>query len=218
MNASRARDLVREAGGDALVERLLHLDRDRGRAPDGPPLRGPDAGAHADFDVLLAGGGLSILYAPILAALGLRVAVVDRARAGAAHREWNASRRELAPLIEAGLFSERELEEDLIVARYTSGVCRWHEGGAYAVRGVLDHAVDAGRLLERARQRTVSTPSSSTGRASSRTHRAARPCRWRFGPETAPYERRPRTCSSTHAVPRARTRRQTSSARRSAAS
>lgn len=156
MTPSRASALVREAGGDELVERLAHLDRGRGVAPERVEVDAPDEGSAPDFDVLLAGGGLSILYAPILASLGLRVAVVDRSRAGAAHREWNASRPELAPLIEAGLFTERELDDELVIARYASGLCRWHGGGTYAVRGVLDHAVDAGRLLERARARALS--------------------------------------------------------------
>ncbi|HTJ83264.1 MAG TPA: lycopene cyclase, partial [Polyangiaceae bacterium] len=108
-------------------------------------------GARLDFDVLLAGGGLSLVYAPMLAAMGLRVAVADRARAGAAHREWNASRGELEQLTVAGLATAREIDEELVVARYRHGICRWHGGGTHRVRGVLDHAVDASRLLGRAR-------------------------------------------------------------------
>ncbi|MEJ7733233.1 MAG: lycopene cyclase [Polyangiaceae bacterium] len=143
---------VREAGGQELAERLLHLDavRDAPRA-QAPRPRAPDIGAEPDFDVVIAGGGLSLLYAPVLASHGLRVAVLERARAGAVHREWNASGPELQALVRAGLVSAAELEA-LIVARYRVGVCRWHGGGEYAVRGVLDHAVDAAALLEQARR------------------------------------------------------------------
>lgn len=151
---------VREAGGDELVERLLHLDAARGErrrspaksAPAASRPAPPDRGAHLDYDVVLAGGGLSLLLAPLLADRGLSVAVVDRARVGGAHREWNAGERELRALAETGLFTRAEVD-DLVVAKYAHGVCRWHGGGAYPVTGVLDHAFDAGRLLTAARAR-----------------------------------------------------------------
>jgi lycopene cyclase CruA len=153
---AEARSRVREAGGDELCERLEHLDaarasRRRALALDRLP-QAPDRGAHPDFDVAIAGGGLSLLLAPLLADRGLRVAVFDRARVGSAHREWNAGERELRALGETGLFTPSELES-LIIARYTSGLCRWHGGGTYPVTGVLDHAFDAGRLLGDARTR-----------------------------------------------------------------
>jgi lycopene cyclase CruA len=146
---------VREAGGDELVERLLHLDAargERGRSPNIEKRRldAPDRGARADYDVVLAGGGLSLLLAPLLADRGLRVAVFDRARVGIAHREWNAGQRELDALVATGLFT-REAIDALVVAKYARGVCRWHGGGSYPVTGVLDHAFDAGALLAAAR-------------------------------------------------------------------
>jgi lycopene cyclase CruA len=85
------------------------------------------------------------------ARLGLSVLVLERSRAGVAHREWNASDRELLPLIDAGIVTPRELEE-LIVGRYREGVCAFHGGTPRRVRGVLDRAVDAGPLLTRVRQ------------------------------------------------------------------
>lgn len=48
--------------------------------------------------MIIAGGGLSLLLAPALARRGLKVAVLDRGRIGAVHREWNASRSELVGL------------------------------------------------------------------------------------------------------------------------
>ena len=150
-----ARGRVLDAGGPELLERLDHLDRRDGSRETLAAPRSPDRGATPDYDVVLAGGGLSILYAVPFARAGLRVAVVERAAAGTAHREWNASRAELERLVEAGLCTHAELDGDLIVARYTRGLCRWHGGGTYAVRGVLDCAVDAGALVALARTRAT---------------------------------------------------------------
>lgn len=144
---------VREAGGAELLERLEWLDAERARPPvQALSVRAPERGTHADFDVVLAGGGLSLLFAPVLAGLGLKVGVFERGRAAVVHREWNISRSELWPLTASGLFQPEEVES-LVVARYEHGVCRWHGGGEYPVRGALDHALDAGRLLVEVRRR-----------------------------------------------------------------
>lgn len=151
MSVDRALAVVRERGGDELAERLSFLDARAGasrRVDD--VLAAPDADARPEVDVVMAGGGLSLLVAAELARLGVSVVVLERARAGVAHREWNASDRELRPLVEAGIVSEAELER-LVVARYDDGFCAFHGGPARHVRGVLDRAVDAGPLLARAR-------------------------------------------------------------------
>ena len=146
-----ARARVREAGGEELLERLDHLD---GRArvtrisPERP--RAPDRTTHTDADVVIAGGGLWSLLAAILAARGLRVVLVERARAAQAHREWNASDQELGALVRAGVVDRPTLER-LVVARYARGVCRFDGGSAYEVQGVLDCAVDASGLLAHGR-------------------------------------------------------------------
>lgn len=142
---------IREVAGPELAERLEHLDRRRATLPSPPP-PAPVPGAPTDYDVALAGGGLSLLLAPLLADAGARVVVLERSRAGAVHREWNASGAELAPLWTSGLFTEAEATE-LVLSRYRYGTCRWSGGGCYPVSGVLDHAVDAGALLARVRQR-----------------------------------------------------------------
>lgn len=145
--------VVRDRAGEELAERLAHLDaRAAGtkKAWDDilPP---PDAAVRPDVDVVMAGGGLSLLVAAELARLGVTVAVLERARAGVAHREWNASAAELSPLVETGIVSPAELEE-MIVARYEDGFCAFHGGAPHHVRDVLDHAVDAGPLLAHVRR------------------------------------------------------------------
>jgi lycopene cyclase CruA len=114
----------------------------------------PDRGGRADFDVALAGGGLSLVYAAYLARAGVRVAVFDRRRIGCGHREWNISRAELAPLRDSRLFTQEELEA-LVPLEYDHGICRWHGGGTYPVRHVLDCVVDAERLLTALRARAA---------------------------------------------------------------
>lgn len=145
-----ALDLIRERAGAELAERIEHLDRVRKAPRRDEALPPPDSDASLDADVVFLGGGLSILVAAELARIGASVVVLERSRAGAAHREWNASAPELAPLVTAGLVTEEELDE-LIVARYREGICSFFGGAPRIVRGALDHAVDAGPLLERVR-------------------------------------------------------------------
>lgn len=150
MDAQRALDIVRERAGAEVVERIEHLDATRAQRAVDRELPLADVGARIDADVVVAGGGLSLLVAAELARLGASVVVVERARAGVAHREWNASDEELLPLMASGIVSAAELEE-LVVGRYREGICSFHGGAPRRVRGVLDRAVDAGPLLERVR-------------------------------------------------------------------
>jgi lycopene cyclase CruA len=149
-----ARGRVLEApGGAEALDRIAHLERSwGGRAAIARLRYDPPRGRPADVDVVVAGGGLWLVLAAALARRGLRVAVLDRAPVGRAHREWNVSGKELAPFVASGLFGPGELEP-LVVARYDRGVCRWHGGGAYPVRGVLDHAIDGRAFLETVREK-----------------------------------------------------------------
>ncbi|HEX9102112.1 MAG TPA: lycopene cyclase, partial [Polyangia bacterium] len=139
-------------------ETLAHLDSlERGFAERGScdiADGGPDRGAHVDFDVVLAGGGLSLVYGAYLAQRGLNVAIFDRRRIGCGHREWNISRDELRPLVDAALFSAAEVDA-LVQLEYDHGICRWHGGGTWPVRRVLDCVVDAERLLDGLRARAA---------------------------------------------------------------
>jgi lycopene cyclase CruA len=107
------------------------------------------------FDVVLAGGGLSLIYAASLARAGLKVAVFDRRAIGCGHREWNISRSELAPLSESGLFSPDEVTA-LVRQQYRIGLCRFGSGADHLVRDVLDCVVDAEALLASLREKAVS--------------------------------------------------------------
>jgi lycopene cyclase CruA len=137
----------------AHVEELEHSFAERATrvSCDGA---GPDRGARCDFDVALAGGGLSLIYGAYLAQRGLKVAVFDKRRIGCGHREWNISRAEMQPLLDSRLFTPAEVEQ-LIALEYDHGICRWHGGGTYPVRHVLDCVVDAERLLDGLRARAT---------------------------------------------------------------
>lgn len=147
-----ARDvaLLRDHAGPELLERLEHLDRTRSERPRDAALRAPDGAARLDADVVFLGGGLSLLIAAELARLGRSVIVLERAQAGRGHREWNASEPELEPLVTSGALTREELDQ-IVVARYREGICRFHGSPPTRVTGVLDHAVDASALLERVR-------------------------------------------------------------------
>lgn len=160
MRRSEVRARIVGAAGLELYERLEHLDRTAFEAGTRRPRHAKDenddgghrsfGGGPPEYDVVFAGGGLSLLFAPMLAARGFKILVIDRARAGAPHREWNASAPELEALVRAGVVTESELQE-LVIARYRHGICRWFGGGAYSVSGVLDCAVDASLLSMKSR-------------------------------------------------------------------
>ncbi len=157
MTRSAAAAVVREAGGSELLERLEHLDALAGTRPHDEALAKPIAGdTGVDVDVVIAGGGLSLLYAPLLAARGLRVLVADRGTVGRAHREWNAQLGELTTLVRHGLLTQEDVER-IVVRTYAYGVCTWYDGGSFPVKGVLDCAFDGRALLAHVRARAEAT-------------------------------------------------------------
>lgn len=153
-DVSASEALLVERLGAAAVERLRDLERRVvGQAPPLPwSGRAPPRGTALDCDVLLAGGGLSLLYAVTLARAGVRVAVADPNGVARGHREWNASMPELQALVSGGILDERELQE-LVAARYARGLVRWRGSAPVYTRGVLDVAIDAQRLLDHLRAR-----------------------------------------------------------------
>jgi lycopene cyclase CruA len=124
----------------------------------------PPAGLarEAEFEVVYSGGGLGLLHAALLAVChGRRVAVLAGGDAGAGGasdwpargaRDWNVSGEDLAEFERAGLFTREEIES-AVVNRERSGYVKFHDAGSRVkapplwVSGVLDVALDAGRLV-----------------------------------------------------------------------
>lgn len=111
-----------------------------------------------EYDLVYAGGGLGLLHAALMARRGYRVLLFDRYSVGCAHREWNISQPELDRLVATGLLTWSDLEREIIMARYADGIVRFHAAGSAVppselhLPGVLDVALDAGKLLGWARQ------------------------------------------------------------------
>jgi hypothetical protein len=207
---------------DEALRHIAYLDQRFGRRSQAAPVLHPpqrragrEPAEQPRFDVVLAGGGLSLIYAAALGRAGARVAVFDRRRIGCGHREWNISRDELRPLIESGLFTAAEVER-LVLLQYDSGFCRFAGGGSYPVREVLDCVIDAETLLAALRERAAAAAcrcARSRPRRAARSRRAATTRR----PPPRRRSRCARGCSSTAWAPPARTRASTCAARPSAA-
>ncbi|HVG00301.1 MAG TPA: hypothetical protein VND68_10710, partial [Chloroflexia bacterium] len=140
------------------------------------------------YDVAIAGGSLGLIAGVALAQRGLRVLVFDQGKVGAAHREWNISRRELAALSGWGIFTAEELEQT-IASEYRQGVISFDasgtDGGAFPLylEGVLDVALDAQAVLDLARKRFLQAGGTILeGRAFRRLHMA------RTGPVASVFE------------------------------
>ncbi len=140
---------ITEAGGAPMAARFCGLDGLSSHEPVATVADAPQRNTPFDFDVVLVGGGLSVLLAQSLAQSGWRVAVYERASRIEAHRAWNASWPEIEILCEAGLVPLTTLRRWLL-ARYDHGICRWHGGSTTQVTGVLDCALDAAALLAHA--------------------------------------------------------------------
>jgi lycopene cyclase CruA len=140
------------------------------------------------YDVVIAGGSLGLVAGVALARRGLRVLVFDRGKVGAAHREWNISRRELAALSGWGIFTPQELART-IAGEYRQGVISFDArgtGGASCplnLEGVLDVALDAQAVLDLARGRFLEAGGTILeGRSFRRLHMA------RSGPAASAFE------------------------------
>jgi lycopene cyclase CruA len=72
----------------------------------------------AEYDLIYAGGTLSLLHAAVMAGkYGRNVMIFDRQTPAKSTRDWNISRNELLNLSDIGLFTEREVDS-VIVRRY----------------------------------------------------------------------------------------------------
>lgn len=137
------------AGGVSMGARFRGLDGLASHDPIETVADAPQRDTPVDFDVVLVGGGLSVLLAQALAQRGWRVAVYERAARIEAHRAWNASWSEIEALRESDLVP-LSLLRSWLLAQYDHGICRWHQGSTTRVTGVLDCALDASALLAHA--------------------------------------------------------------------
>ncbi|GAA5526805.1 hypothetical protein [Herpetosiphon gulosus] len=146
------------------LQRIQALDQrwqqfEHGQLPN-LPYSQTDQLPNADLavDLVYAGGGLGLIHATLMARKGLNVLVFDRHQVGCAHREWNISQAELERLVATGFISWEALEHQIIMARYRDGLVRFHAAGSAVAPAelhlpeVLDIALDAGALLDYARQ------------------------------------------------------------------
>lgn len=74
-----------------------------------------------EFDVIVAGGTLGILYAAALQTQGWRVAVIERGQLKGRVQEWNISRKELSSLLNTGVCSEEQLEDAIVTECHVPG-------------------------------------------------------------------------------------------------
>jgi hypothetical protein len=88
----------------------------------------PECRPEHSYDVIIAGGSLGLIAGVALAQRGLKVLLFDKDRVGAAHREWNISRRELAALSDWGIFTPQELAQTF-ATEYRQGVISFDAAG-----------------------------------------------------------------------------------------
>lgn len=127
----------------------------RAAAPEAIVRAAPPANLQieAEFEIIYAGGVLGLLHAGVMASRFKRcVMVFDAHTVGKTHRDWNISDDELKEFERAGLFTKDEIER-AVVNRYRAGFVKFHDGASRLktpplwVRGVLDVAVEADKLL-----------------------------------------------------------------------
>ena len=166
----RAFSLIED--GEQHLNRIIELDRywERLKQPvqrvilpssDLPK----DAVISGEYDLIYAGGTLSLLHAAVMAGrYGRKVMIFDRQRPAKSTRDWNISRQELLKLSAVGLFTESEIDS-LIVRQYKNGWVEFYQPDGsqrrLVIDNVLDCAVDADKLLGLAQEK-VQAVSGST--------------------------------------------------------
>ncbi|NTW88959.1 MAG: hypothetical protein HGB26_07535, partial [Desulfobulbaceae bacterium] len=159
------------ADAELHLRRIIELDRywDRLKQPF-PQVIMPgeklpkDAAVSGEYDLIYAGGTLSLLHAGVMAGkYGRKVMIFDRQTPAKSTRDWNISRDELLNLSSVGLFTASEIDS-VIVRRYKTGWVEFYQPDGLQKRltmeNVLDCAVDADKLLTLAKERVIAAPGS----------------------------------------------------------
>ena len=112
-----------------------------------------------EYDLIYAGGTLSLLHAAVMAKkYGRKVMIFDRQTPAKSTRDWNISRQELLKLSAIGLFTENEVDS-VIVRRYKTGWVEFYKPDGSQKRlymkNVLDCAVNADKLLGMAKDKVM---------------------------------------------------------------
>ena len=148
------------AGGATTYEALLRLDDAWAKLRAGtlPPPRDvvfdePDAPPETpEYDLVVAGGNIGILLATALVLKGLRVAVLEAGPLRGRNQDWNASRKEVMELVEAGVLSLEEVPE-VIGIEFNPVRCGFQGGEDVWLNDVLNVGVRPDRLVALARAR-----------------------------------------------------------------
>ena len=115
-----------------------------------------------EYDVIYAGGTLSLLHAAVMAGkYGRKVMIFDRQTPAKSTRDWNISRKELLNLSATGMLTESEVDS-VIVRRYKSGWVEFYKPDGsqkrLSMENVLDCAVNADKLLGLAKEKVMAVP------------------------------------------------------------
>ena len=148
------------AGGATTYDALLRLDEGWSKLRSGqmPPVREvvfeePDAPAEtAEYDLVVCGGNIGILLATALAVKGLRVAVLEAGELRGRPQDWNASRKEVMELVEAGVLSREEADE-VIGIEFNPVRCGFPGGEDVWLNDVLNVGIRPDVLIALARAR-----------------------------------------------------------------
>ena len=158
--------------GERHLHRISELDHywQRLQQPVRPVILAGDkmpneARISGEYDLIYAGGTLSLLHAAVMAGKYKRkVMIFDRQTPAKSTRDWNISRDELLNLSSAGLFTENEIDS-VIVRRYKTGWVEFYQPDGSQKRlymeNVLDCAVDADKLLALAKEKVLAVASST---------------------------------------------------------
>ncbi len=124
-----------------------------------------DAVITGRYDLIYAGGTLSMLHAVVMAGkYGRKVMIFDRQTPAKTTRDWNISRPELLNLSATGLFTEEEIDS-VIVRRYKTGWVEFYKPDGSQKRlfmeNVLDCAVNTDKLLGLAKDKVLAVPGSA---------------------------------------------------------
>ncbi|MFN3926704.1 MAG: FAD-binding oxidoreductase [Pseudanabaenaceae cyanobacterium] len=111
-----------------------------------------EQGKAPDYDVIICGGSLGILFACALQIRGWRVVVIEKNVLQGREQEWNISQSELNSLLELELMTPGELDR-VITTVYNPGRIAFHGGSEFWVKDILNLGVSPRLLIEQVKQR-----------------------------------------------------------------